>query len=116
MHGITNYIFVDDDKHIVSEIGFLDDLPAENYCGQLSVDLKTTITCYKEVCVLDYVKARVAEQRNGAEAGGSGLSSVSKPNLGEPCPHCKGKATINRKWYATTCGYCHGWGRVILDK
>ena len=101
MHGITNYIFVDDDKHIVSEIGFLDDLPAENYCGQLSVDLKTTITCYKEVCVLDYVKARDAEQRNGAVA------------VGQPCPRCAGSGRVEfNSGRRYPCGLCNGSGHV----
>jgi hypothetical protein len=98
MHGITNYIFVDDDKHIISEIGFLDDLPAENYCGQLSVDLKTTITCYKEVCVLDYVKARAAEQRNGAVA------------VGQKCPFCEGTGNTGSRVVSGYCRECNGAG------
>ena len=102
MHGITNYIFVDEDKHIVSEIGFLDDEPAENFCGQLSVDLKVTITCYKEVCVSNYESV---DERSPT------LREAVAPK--QPCPQCAGSGRVQfNSGRRYPCGKCNGTGQV----
>ena len=53
MDLLDNYIFLDNDRRMIDSAGLRDEEAAEDRCIDLAKGLGETVTCYKEICVID---------------------------------------------------------------
>lgn len=52
-YGLEDYIFVDDEDHVLEEFGLGSDEVAEQKCVELAQKHNKTVACYKSICIID---------------------------------------------------------------